>query len=170
MEDDREITNPTDIKESTANHFNNLLTAKTRSYAEPDSPFLFPQILESMSRELCAIPTLEEVKEVVFNIDKDNVARLDGFTSTFYQSCWEFITKDTWEAAKDFFAGTPTPRSFTATTITPIPKTDSPQSWSDFRLISLCNVTKKIMTKLLYNKWASLLPALISLSQSGFVP
>ncbi|KAL0455183.1 UNVERIFIED_CONTAM: hypothetical protein Slati_0857500 [Sesamum latifolium] len=168
MEDDREITNPTDLKESAANHFKNLLTAETRSYVEPNFPFLFPQIPKSMSRELCVSPTLEKVKEVVFSINKDNAARPDGFTSTFYQSCWEFIAKDIWEASKDFFAGTPMPRS-TSTIITLIPKIDSPQSWSDFKPIFLCNVTNKIMTKLLYNKLAPLLPTLISPSQNGFV-
>ncbi|KAL0416545.1 UNVERIFIED_CONTAM: hypothetical protein Slati_3486400 [Sesamum latifolium] len=62
------------------------------------------------------------------------------------------------------------PRSFTATTITLIPKIDSPQTWSDFRPIFLYNVTNKIMTKLSYNKLAPVLPTLISPSQSGFVP
>ncbi|KAK4386358.1 hypothetical protein Sango_2506400 [Sesamum angolense] len=71
---------------------------------------------------------------------------------------------------RDFFGGTPMPRSFTATTITLIPKTDSPQTWSDFKPISLCNVTNKILSKLLYNKMSALLPSMISPSQSGFVP
>ncbi|KAL0287915.1 UNVERIFIED_CONTAM: hypothetical protein Scaly_2549700 [Sesamum calycinum] len=62
------------------------------------------------------------------------------------------------------------PRSFTATTITLTPKTDSPQTWSDFKPISLCNVTNKILSKLLYNKMSALLPSMISPSQSGFVP
>ncbi|KAL0347898.1 UNVERIFIED_CONTAM: hypothetical protein Sangu_1017600 [Sesamum angustifolium] len=62
------------------------------------------------------------------------------------------------------------PRSFTATSIILIPKNDSPQSWFELRPISLCNVTNKILSKLLYNKISQALPDLISPSQSGFVP
>ncbi|KAL0448791.1 UNVERIFIED_CONTAM: hypothetical protein Slati_1435500 [Sesamum latifolium] len=62
------------------------------------------------------------------------------------------------------------PRSFTATTIVLIPKVDSPQTWNDFRPISLCNVTNKILSKLLYRRISQALPELISPSQSGFVP
>ncbi|KAL0402302.1 UNVERIFIED_CONTAM: hypothetical protein Slati_4260100 [Sesamum latifolium] len=62
------------------------------------------------------------------------------------------------------------PRSYTATSITLIPKNDSPQSWSNLRPISLCNVTNKILSKFLYNKFAHALPDLISPSESGFVP
>ncbi|KAL0404024.1 UNVERIFIED_CONTAM: hypothetical protein Sradi_2043200 [Sesamum radiatum] len=119
---------------------------------------------------LCHLPSKEEIKEVVFQICKDSVARLDGFTSTFYQTCSDFISSDIEEVVKDFFSGSPMPRSVTATTITLIPKTDNPQTWSEFRPISLCNVTNKILSKLLYKKLAGTLPMLISPSQSGFVP
>ncbi|KAL0411762.1 UNVERIFIED_CONTAM: hypothetical protein Slati_3765900 [Sesamum latifolium] len=82
----------------------------------------------------------------------------------------DFIAKDIQEAARDFFCGTPMPRSFKAATIVLIPKVESPQTRNDFRSISLCNVTNKIMSKLLYKKLAQALSDLISPSQSGFVP
>ncbi|KAK4389931.1 hypothetical protein Sango_2330100 [Sesamum angolense] len=97
-------------------------------------------------------PTPKEVKEMVSNINKDSVAGPDGFTSTFYQACWKFIAKDIWEAAKDFFVGTPMPRSFIVTTITLIPKIDSTQTWSDFRPISLCNIELTHSLDLRYSK------------------
>ncbi|KAL0293865.1 UNVERIFIED_CONTAM: hypothetical protein Sangu_3229700 [Sesamum angustifolium] len=107
--------------------------------------------------------------DIVFSIDKDSVAGPDGFSSAFFQKCWDFIKYDIQEAVRDFFCGTPMPRSFKATTIVLIPKVESPQTWSDFRPISLCNVTNKILSKLLYKKLSLSLPNLISPSQSGFV-
>ncbi|KAL0293303.1 UNVERIFIED_CONTAM: hypothetical protein Sangu_3240200, partial [Sesamum angustifolium] len=71
--------------------------------------------------------------------------------------------------SQGFLCGTPMPRSFKATTFVLIPKVESPQTWSDFRPISLCNVTKKILSKLLYKKLSLSLPNLISPNQSGFV-
>ncbi|KAL0318244.1 UNVERIFIED_CONTAM: hypothetical protein Scaly_2850900 [Sesamum calycinum] len=61
------------------------------------------------------------------------------------------------------------PRSFKATTIVLIPKVQSPQTWNDFRPISLCNVTNKILSNLLYKKLSHSLPNFISPAQSGFV-
>ncbi|KAL0298003.1 UNVERIFIED_CONTAM: hypothetical protein Sangu_3166400 [Sesamum angustifolium] len=107
--------------------------------------------------------------DIVFSIDKDSVAGPDGFSSVFFQKCWDFIKNDIQEAVRDFFCGTPMPRSFKATTIVLIPKVESPQTWSDFRPITLCNVTNKILSKLLYKKLSLSLPNLISPSQSGFV-
>ncbi|KAL0299938.1 UNVERIFIED_CONTAM: hypothetical protein Sangu_3147900 [Sesamum angustifolium] len=117
-----------------------------------------------------AIPTEEETKEIVFSIDKDSVAGPDGFSLAFYQACWEFIAKDIHEAIRDFFCSTPMSRSFKATTIVLIPKVDSPQTWNDFRPIFLCNVSNKILSKLLYKKIPHALPDIISPNQSGFVP
>ncbi|KAL0386427.1 UNVERIFIED_CONTAM: hypothetical protein Slati_4603900 [Sesamum latifolium] len=112
----------------------------------------FPKIPEAIGNNLCLIPTEEDIKETVFSIDKESVAGPDGFSSAFYQACWEFIARDIYDAVRDFFSGTPMPRSFTATTIVLIPKVDSPQTWNDFRPISLCNVTNKILSKLLYRR------------------
>ncbi|XP_011081406.1 uncharacterized protein LOC105164454 [Sesamum indicum] len=128
------------------------------------------KISEECTRIISSLPTDEEIRETVFSIGKESVASPDGFSSAFYQACWDFIAIDIFEAVKDFFHGTPMPRSFTATTIVLVPKVESPQTWNDFRPISLCNVTNKILSKLIYNKLHNTLPDLISPSQSGFVP
>ncbi|KAL0347905.1 UNVERIFIED_CONTAM: hypothetical protein Sangu_1018300 [Sesamum angustifolium] len=58
-------------------------------------------------------------------------------------------------AVMDFFRGNLMSVSFTTTSIILIPKNDSPESWSKFKPISLCNVTNKI---------------LVSPAQTSFVP
>ncbi|XP_060195177.1 uncharacterized protein LOC132624410 [Lycium barbarum] len=50
-----------------------------------------------------------------------------------------------------------------------IPKVENPQFFSDLRPISLCNVTSKIISKLINTKLASILPNIISKNQSGFI-
>ncbi|KAL0402149.1 UNVERIFIED_CONTAM: hypothetical protein Slati_4244800 [Sesamum latifolium] len=137
---------------------------------ERNKTFILSPRYQRRNNNLCLIPTEEDIKETVFSIDKESVAGPDGFSSAFYQACWEFIARDIYDAVRDFFSGTPMPRSFTATTIVLIPKVDSPQTWNDFRPISLCNVTNKILSKLLYRRISQALPELISPSQSGFVP
>lgn len=76
-------------------------------------------------------------------------------------NCWDIIKTDIEEACMDFFSGTPMPRSFTGTSLAFIPKVESPRYWSEFRPISLCNVSNKIFTKILSNRLSALLPKII---------
>lgn len=51
-----------------------------------------------------------------------------------------------------------------------ISKIESAHAWSDFRHISLCNVTNKIISKLLYSRLSKVVGRHVSQNQSGFVP
>ncbi|MCH84712.1 hypothetical protein A2U01_0005547, partial [Trifolium medium] len=61
------------------------------------------------------------------------------------------------------------PNQLNSTHICLIPKIKNPSSPSDFRPISLCNVTLKIITKTLANRIKCILPEIISPNQSAFV-
>ncbi|XP_075497390.1 uncharacterized protein LOC142534404 [Primulina tabacum] len=114
----------------------------------------FPSVISAVENEgIVATPSLEEVRATVFSIHPDSVAGPDGFSSAFFQAL-----------------GSPLPQGFTATTITLIPKVAGAHAWSDFRPISLCNVTNKIISKLLYSRLRVVAERLISPNQSGFVP
>ncbi|KAK4410306.1 hypothetical protein Sango_0103600 [Sesamum angolense] len=107
-----------------------------------DSEHLEDGLTDEDRRSLCIMPTLEE----------------------------EIISEDVFGAVTEFFRGVEMPEGFTATTISLIPKTASPTCWSEYWPISLCNVTNKICMKLMTIRLGHLLPKVISLSQSGFVP
>ncbi|KAL0399846.1 UNVERIFIED_CONTAM: hypothetical protein Sradi_2327900 [Sesamum radiatum] len=145
------------IKSSTASHFQQLLSAEPVFPEEMDMENLEDGLTDENKRFLCDIPMPEEVRETVFNIQPESVAGSNGFGVFFYPTCWDYVSEDV-----------ALPKSFTATAISLIPKTDSPASWSEYRPISLCNVTNKICTKLMAIRLWRVLPKVLSLSQSGF--
>ncbi|XP_042023118.1 uncharacterized protein LOC121770454 [Salvia splendens] len=141
----QEITDEDEIRKSAVELFQGLLA--------PDNP----------------VPDLDEVKRALFEISGDSAPGPDGFSATFYQACWPIVGRDVVEAIAQFFNGAYLPRSVTATNIVLIPKKASPETWADYRPISLCNVFNKIITKVLTARLAPYLPQVISPNQSGFV-
>ncbi|XP_073015629.1 uncharacterized protein [Primulina eburnea] len=158
------------IQQSGALFFQDLLTGEPSALDCPDFSGFSSVISVVENDGIAAIPSLEEVRATVFSIHPDSVAGPDGFSSAFFQHCWEIVHQDVFGAVLDFFQGSPMPQGFTATTITLIPKVEGARAWSDFRPISLCNVTNKIISKLLYSRLRDVVERLVSPNQSGFVP
>ena len=52
---------------------------------------------------LVAIPSEDEVKQVVFAMNSHSSPRPDGFTGLFYRSCWLIICGDMVRAIVMFF-------------------------------------------------------------------
>ncbi|KAK4384648.1 hypothetical protein Sango_3039900 [Sesamum angolense] len=99
------LTKLEEIKESVVDYFKQVFTADEEVSYDP--LHWVPNLLsEEDLQHLSSIPKLEEVKAVVFDMCPDSTAGPDGFTSHFYQSCWDIIAKDLLEAVLDFFRGT----------------------------------------------------------------
>ncbi|XP_073133701.1 uncharacterized protein [Henckelia pumila] len=169
-EDGTFLTSPMLIQQSGAAYFQRLLTGDPFVLDLPDFAGFSPDISLEENNRIAAVPSLEEVRSVVFSIPRESVAGPDGYSSLFFQHYWDFVQQDVMDAVLDFFNGSPLPQGFTATTITLIPKVEGAHAWTDFRPISLCNVSNKIISKLLYSRLSSVVGRLISQNQSGFVP
>ena len=69
-----------------------------------------------------------------------------------------------------FFYGEEFPRSIiTATSIVLLPKVQSLQDFTQYKPISLCNFINNVLSKILSERLAKVLPQIISPQQSGFV-
>lgn len=127
-------------------------------------------ILNRKDNEMLTIlPMMEEVRECVFSINADSAAWPDGLGALFYQHCWDIIKKEVWEAMIVFFKGATPSKFFTHTCLVVIPKFEHPHQLTNLRPTSLCNMSSKIMAKILNARLALILPRIISNNQSGFM-
>ncbi|XP_074265618.1 uncharacterized protein LOC141588059 [Silene latifolia] len=96
-----------------------------------------------------------EINEALFSIPPNKSPGLDGYTSQFYKDAYSIVGKDIIKV--------------NSTTLTLIPKKDRPISVADFRPIACCNVLYMIISKVLCNRMAIVLPEIISANQSAFI-
>ncbi|VFQ90709.1 unnamed protein product [Cuscuta campestris] len=118
---------------------------------------------------LLATVTIEEVKEVVFDIGNDKAPGPDGYTAAFFKNQWETVGQDVFGAILEFFTTSKLLKQLNHAMIVLIPKTTHNPTVKDFRPISCLNVLYKVITKILARRMAPLLPQLIDPAQGAFV-
>lgn len=75
----------------------------------------------------------------------------DGFPGLFYHRFWEIVNELVLDTFKDFGNGLVNLNTLNQTHIALIPKVPNPECTSQFRPISLCNNSYKILLKHLAN-------------------
>jgi hypothetical protein len=94
----------------------------------------------------------------------------DGLPPLFYQRYWPVVGQDVTRGVLSCLNSSQLLTSINHTFITLIPKVKNPERVTEFRPISLCNVIYKLVSKVIANRLKTILPHIISDSQSAFVP
>lgn len=93
-----------------------------------------------------------------------------GWASTlFYKKYWDLVGNDICDVVLDFLNYGHLPADLNYTHVALIPKTNNPTKMTDLRPISLCNVSYKLISKVLANRLKLILPDIIDENQSAFV-
>lgn len=168
-EDGTWIDNISDIADEAIQLFEKQFSEE--SVSNDTTPLRYiPRVIDEVDNNaLVIIPTLDEVKKVVFSMNASSAPGPDGFTGKFFQHCWNIIAQDLYIVILEFFNGKQLPMSFSHSSLVLISKIDCPQEFTDFRPISLSNVINKIISKLLNNILTPLMSKIISPNQSGFM-
>lgn len=119
------IENPDKIIERFVNHFYSILNNYDGSNLVVQTNMLeaIPRLTTSEDNKLLNSPiTLEEVRQVVFDMNPDKSPRPDGFQALFYQKYWDVSGIDMWKAIEAIRNGGSILSKINNTFITPIPK------------------------------------------------
>ncbi|KAG7588439.1 Reverse transcriptase domain [Arabidopsis suecica] len=154
-------------------YFSSLLGTASLSLTDADKSLissLTPYRCDSATKEaLQAVISDAEIKKEVFSLPRNKSPGPDGYTGEFFRATWDIIGDDLTRAVKEFFSSGQILKQWNATAITLIPKRVGADKIGEFRPISCCNAVYKIVSKILARRLQSLLPTMISNSQSAFV-
>ena len=112
----------------------------------------------------------EEVEKAVRDMGSFKAPGPDGFPAIFYQRCWETVGDSVVRFATLFFETGKLPEDTNDALVVLIPKVAKPESFTQFRPISLCNVLFKIITKAMVGRLKGIMKKLIGPAQSSFIP
>lgn len=93
----------------------------------------------------------------------------DGQPPSFFQHFWSIVGPLVTDNIMTAFTTGELPEGLNETTICLLPKCPSPESLSQFRPISLCNVVAKVISKVLANRLKPLMPILMGQCQANFI-
>lgn len=126
-------------------------------------------ISEVENTEICSIPSPAEIRKVMFSFASTKSPGPDGLPPLFYKSFWKTTSHALIHVVQHFFKIGHLLKALNHTFIALIPKKRSATLVEHYRPISLCNVTYKIISKILANRLRPFLNSFISPFQLAFV-
>jgi hypothetical protein len=111
----------------------------------------------------------DEIDQVVKKMPSDKAPGPDSFNGLFMKKCWNIIRGDFYDLCKDFSLGTANLQCINKSYITLVPKTNNPETVSDYRPVSLMNINFKLITKILVDRLQSVITRLIHRNQYDFI-
>jgi hypothetical protein len=111
----------------------------------------------------------EEIKKVLDHFKRDKSPGPDGWTMEFFISFFDFVSEYLVQMVEESRIYGKIHGCLNSTFLTLIPKENNPSSFGYFRLISLCNLCYKLISKIISNRINPILSSQFSEEQFGFI-
>jgi hypothetical protein len=161
---------PHELHELTVGFFEDLYRVENNVHPELVLNQVEVKVTIAMNFDLCKEFSKKEISDEMFQMGHLKVPGPDGFPARFYQRHWGIVKEDVVAATRKFFLDGVMPEGINDTAIVLIPKGNEPEDLKDFRLISLCNVIYKLISKCIVIRLRGILNEIINPEQSAFVP
>ncbi|XP_020972640.1 uncharacterized protein LOC107627573 [Arachis ipaensis] len=130
---------------------------------------LVNKIDEEESIALERLPTLEEIKEAVWDCESSKAPGSDGYNINFVKKCWDEIGAEFSKAVLDFFRSSRLPSDSNITWVALAPKYAGAKEIKDLRPISMVVCVYKVISKVMVRRMRTVMPGLVGETQSAFV-
>ena len=151
-------------------YFKELFSTSCPSRIEEVANLVPRSVTLEMNKQLTKEFQREEIIQVVHSMHPTKAPGPDSMSAIFYQKYWDVIGNDIINTVLNVLNSNASVAPLNQTNIALIPKTNSPTKMNEFQPISLCNVSYKIISKVLANRLKPILSTIISENQSAFVP
>ncbi|KAL2933901.1 hypothetical protein RDABS01_017020, partial [Bienertia sinuspersici] len=111
--------------------------------------------------------TDKEIKQAMFSIPSNKAPGLDGYNNHFFKSTWHIVGGDVIKVVRDIFNTGKQLKEVSVTTLTMVPKVQTPSTVGEFRPIACCSTIYKCISKLLCSRLSSMLPDIIIPNQGA---
>jgi hypothetical protein len=135
------------IEDIFLNHFQLLFTTQNPTNITDITQVVNNRINQENYDHLQKDFTAEEVYQAIKDMKSLAAPGPDGLPARFYHTYWDIIGQDITKETLHILNNHGNPSEFNNTHICLIPKTNNPLLPSEFRPISLCNVTLKLITR-----------------------
>uniref|UniRef100_A0A803NUS3 Reverse transcriptase domain-containing protein n=1 Tax=Cannabis sativa TaxID=3483 RepID=A0A803NUS3_CANSA len=169
QDDGTTIEERPNIVEYFRSKFRMLFNSSNPSVDEEISEYILNSISEAENERLSACPTEEEIKRVVWSLPPLKSPGPDSFPVKFFKQYWDVVGMQVVNFVQEFFHNEIFCKEVNRTFIVLIPKKPQAERFDDYRPISLCNSTYKIVSEILANRLSTVLDKLISPQQAAFV-
>jgi hypothetical protein len=100
---------------------------------------------------------------------KEKIPGPDGWTHELFQTFFDIMGEDLHKVVEESRSTGHIPGALNATFFALIPKVSKPDTFNDFRPISLCNFVYKVISKIIASRIKDKLASSISFEQFGFL-
>lgn len=168
----RDVRGQEALKDEAVTHFSQLYKAPCAHnlWEKVSTAGLFPQLVAEDEAEALYKPvTLAEIKDILSHFKTERSPGPEGWTSEFFCFFFDLVGEELLQMVEDTRIKGKIAGGINSTLLVLIPKDISPTSFNDYRLISLCNLIYKIISKVISNRLKPFLGRSLSAEQLGFL-
>lgn len=166
---DLPLSSQFDISSEFVRFYTQLWSPSSQNNSLSVLPDSLPQLSGNSHAMLTAAISCGEIQATLRKMASGKAPGPDGFHVEFYKYSWETISSLYVQAIQDFQSSGVLPPSWCLTHITFIPKVSHPVYVKDFRPIALCNVSYRLLAKVLASRLALVINDLVGREQSAFI-
>ena len=122
----------------------------------------YPRLNDDEIANLNEMVQDEEIKLAIFSLGSWKAPSPDGLRAMFYQANWDCVKESLSNWVKSVFQNPYLVKQVNSTFISLTLKLDRPESISQFRPIGLCNVSYKLIIKIIASRSNAVMPKIIS--------